>query len=140
MPNTPPNLVASGNIRPFRFVKMSGNFTGAEADANDPIIGVAYPGTDYPPVVDDRVTVGEFAAIAGEVISILGDGEQGLVELAETVTAGKRVKSDADGLAVAVLLTGTTRQEYGAILLEGGDAGDRVRCYVQLGVFLPAAA
>ena len=138
MPNTPPRLVAGGTIYPCRFVKMSGvaDDRGLQATANDVLIGVSYDGGKFSPL-SDLVTDNPHAQ-AGDSIGLYGDGEQCLLELGDTVVRGNRLKADADGKGVAIATTGTTIQQYGAIALESGIAGDKARVFVLLGSERPS--
>jgi hypothetical protein len=125
MPNTPPVLVAGGTIRPCRFVKLSttADFTGLEADANDEIIGISREGTNK----FDSAN----AAVAGDPLPIIGDGEIGLLEVgAVAIVRGARLKSDADGKAEAIAATGTTIQQIGAVALQSGGVGEKIRVQV----------
>jgi hypothetical protein len=138
MPNTPPRLVAGGTINPCRFVKMS---TAAddrclEADANEDVIGVSYEGGKYAPL-SDLVTTNPHA-IAGDPVGLYGDGDQCLLELGADAVRGNKLKSDADGKGVPIATTGTTLQRYGAMALESGKSGEKIRVFVQLGSERPA--
>jgi hypothetical protein len=138
MPNTPPRLVAGGNIYPCRFVKMStvADDRGLQATANDAPIGISYPEGRYAPLED--VVTTNYHAITDDPIGLYGDGEQCLLEIGDDVTRGGRLKSDADGKGVPVLTTGTTIQQYGAIALESGSSGEKIRVFVLLGSERPA--
>lgn len=139
MPNTPPNLLAGGTIRTCRFSKVSGDRTVLECDANDKIIGISQEGADQPPLSDMSIT--EKAADSGDTVRLFGDGDVCLLMAGDVIVAGDRLKSDNDGQGVPILLTGTTRQEYGAIALEGAAAsGRKILVQVTLGVMLPAVA
>lgn len=120
MANTPPQLRASGTIRPSRFVKMSGNFTGAEADANEDAVGISYQDGKYPPL-NDLVTTNNHAE-NGDPIRMYTDGDVCLLQYATTVTAGQRLKSDADGQGTPTTGSGDLLR---AVALEGGAAGER---------------
>lgn len=123
MANTPPNFRASGDIRPCRFVKISGNFTVAEADANEDAVGVAYQDGKFAPL-NDLVTTNNHAA-SGDIVRLYSDGDVCLLEYGGTVTAGQYLKSDADGKGVAVATTGTTNQLARALALDGGSSGEK---------------
>lgn len=139
MPNTPPRLVAGGNINPCRFVKMS---TAAddrclECDANEAPIGISYPEGRYAPQSDIVVT--NYHAIAGDSVGLYGDGDQCLLELGSGgATRGGRLKADADGKGVAIATTGTTIQNFGAIALESGSENEKIRVFVLLGSERPS--
>jgi len=128
MPNTPPHLMANGDIRPSRFVKIDATAAhkGLEADANEAVIGVAMPGSNYPPLSDLSITV--LAAKQGQYFQMYGDGDVCLLEAGAAVTTGNRLKSDADGRGVAIATTGTTLQHFGAVALEdAAAAGELIR-------------
>lgn len=139
MPNTPPRLVAGGNIYPCRFVKMStaADDRGLQATANDAPIGISYPEGRYAPLSD--VVTTNYHAIEGDPIGLYGDGEQCLLELGSGgATRGGRLKADADGKGVAVATTGTTIQQFGAVALESGSESEKIRVFVLLGSERPA--
>lgn len=138
MANTPHNFRASGTIRPCRFIKISGNDDCAECDANDRPIGITYQDGKYPPL-NDLVTTNNHAEDNDPVRSY-GIGDICLLELGGTVTAGDRLKSDADGKGVAIATTGTTIQQFGAVALEGGSSGEKRRVQIVLGSERPALA
>lgn len=133
MPNTPVHLIAGGDIRPFRFVKMDGTdaHEGKEADANERVIGICGGSTNQPPLSDLVLTA--LHAIEGQQIRLYGEGDQTILELGDTVTPFQRLKSDADGKGVPIATSGTTIQHFGAVALEGGSAGDRIEVQVQIG-------
>ena len=127
MPNTPVHLKAGGDIYPCRFVMLdtSADHTGLQATANGVIIGVAQEGSNYPPL-NDLVTTHK-AATSGEYFRLYGDGDQCLVEAGEAFDRGTRLKADANGKAVAILTTGTTRQNIGAVALaSAAAAGEKI--------------
>ena len=142
MPNTSPNLIAAGDIRPNRYVKIdstAGNsHYGLEADANEKVIGICGGETTQPPL-SDLVTTALHAS-SGKHIHLYGDGDECLLEISATVVQGDRLKSDGDGKGTPVATSGTTLQEYGAIALEAGSSGDKIRVQVTLGSVRPAIA
>lgn len=138
MANTPPNLRASGTIRACRIVKVSGNYTGAEADANELPIGITWQDGKYPPL-NDLVSSNPHAE-SGDPIRLYGDGDICLVELGDTVVANGRVKSDADGKAVPIATTGTTIQHFVGRMLEGGSSGEKRLVQILIGSERPALA
>ncbi len=141
MANTPPNLIAGGTIRPSRFVKIDtgADDSGLESDANEDTIGVSHDGSNQPPL-SDLVSTNN-AAIAGQHFRLFGDGDICLLEAGAAVANGERLKSDADGKGIPILLTGTTVQRYGAKAMETAAAdGDMIRVQVLSGLFLPAAS
>ncbi|GAB6165613.1 hypothetical protein JCM19992_16130 [Thermostilla marina] len=138
MPNTPPQLVAAGDIRPCRFVKIAAQHKAAECDANELPIGVSQQGTDKPEI--ENLSSATLAAAAGESLQIYSVGDVCLLEAGATINAGDRLKSDADGKGVPIATTGTALQNYGAVALQDGAAGELVRVFVLIGSERPALA
>ena len=127
MPNTPPNLMANGAIRPSRFVQLdtSADKKVIEGTANCKLIGVAHEGTNYPPLSDLSITA--YAAEAGEYLKMYGDGDVCLLEAGDAITMGDRLKSDSAGRGVAIATTGTTIQQFGAVALQTASAaGEKI--------------
>lgn len=114
---------ASGDIRPCRFVTLSGDYEVAEANAGDYTAGVSQEGLRGPNTPDAAETL---AAATGEQLTIYGPGEYCLLELAATLSAGALVKPNADGEAIAA----TVDAPVGAVLECGGGDGDRVRALI----------
>jgi hypothetical protein len=130
MPTNNANFIADGNINPSTFVTQTG--TSADnrvlaATANQKICGVAQEWTKAAPLSG----ASGIAAAAGDQITVYGQGDQCLLTYGATVTRGSLLKSDANGNAVVV--TGTTVQNYGARALESGVAGDLHQVQVLLG-------
>lgn len=113
-----PNLVAGGDINPFRFVVLSGAYTGTQAGAaSKKIVGV----TDG----SVRLFNATLNAIAGDEISIQPTNTV-QVEAGDLITAGAFITSDSSGRAV----TATTGQTAFYLALEGATAaGDIIRCF-----------
>jgi hypothetical protein len=124
------SAVAAGNIAPSRFVIQSttlqGQVTQATAGAG-PLWGISQPGTRNTPYssLDDG-----FAAIAGENLTIFGPNMQCLLELGGTVTLNQRLKSDLNGKGIATTADG---DEYGALAMMAGAAGDLIEVQVEVG-------
>jgi hypothetical protein len=140
MPNTPPNLIARGNISASRFVKLdtATNFGVVQATANSKNIGVIYEGTNQAPLSDIVTT--DYAAKSGQEIRLYGDGDVCSVIAGAAVTAGDLVKSDANGYAVTTAVTGTTVQWVSGIALEAATAaGQELRIQVKNFPYLPSA-
>jgi hypothetical protein len=117
-----PNLIASADILPFRFVKVSGAFTGAKCDA----------GTDIPVGVTDG-SVANFAntqsgglhASSGLPIS-LQPSNTVQVEAGGNIAAGDFLMSDGNGRALLLATSGN----YGTYqALEAGAAGEVIRAF-----------
>lgn len=105
-----PELVASGDINPFRMVVLSGAFTGAQATAaSKKIIGV----TDG----SVRRFDATLNAITGDQIS-LQPSFTVQVEASTGILAGAYLTSDADGKAI----TATSGQEAAYLALEAAAA------------------
>lgn len=120
---------ASGNILPCRFVKVSGAKTVAQAGDNEEIIGVAFEGTQKPPLADLVSTA--YAAETGQSVAVYSVGEICLVEAGGAVSAGGLVRSDSQGRAVAVETTGTTIRNYAGVALEAATAaGQKIQILV----------
>jgi hypothetical protein len=56
----------------------------------------------------------------------------------EPTHRGNLLKSDADGKGVPIATTGTTIQQYGAMALESGKSGEKIRVFIMLGSERPA--
>lgn len=137
MPTTNPSttLLASGDIRPCRFVKAnaSADFGCTEADANEVVIGIVDQST--------KAFDSSLHASAGLPAHVFIEGAECLLEVGSGgVTAGAFIKSDADGKGVLAATTGTTEQNHGAQALEAGAEGALVRVRVHLASRYPALA
>ena len=134
-----PHLLANGDIRPARFVKLTYGDGGVakafEADANESPIGISQEGTNTAPIPG---VTSDKAAEQGQGLQLHVEGEECLLELGGTVAVGNFVKSDADGKGVAAATTGTDVQYVGATALESGVAGNKIRVKVQLMSHRPA--
>ncbi|MCP4535782.1 MAG: hypothetical protein GY832_01385 [Chloroflexi bacterium] len=131
MPNTPPQLMAGGNIYPSRFVKIdaSNDFKGLQAGDNVKTIGISDVGTNYAPLSDQSVSA--YAAKAGQNLRLFGDGDICLLKIGGTVTAGDELKSDADGQGVSIAGSGTTNQRVGAVAIQSGVSGNFILVQVR---------
>ena len=118
-----PELVASGNIYPFRFVKISGDFTGAACAAiTDQALGV----TDGSLRLASALGA-VYHAISGDPIT-LQPSNTVQIELGATVTAGQYLMPKASGAGVADVAAGATAVSA-YIALQGGDSGDIIRAF-----------
>ena len=112
-----PNLVASGDINPFRFVELSGAFQGAQANAaSDNILGA----TDG----SVRRFDASLNAISGDQISLQSTNTI-QIEAGGNITAGNLLTSDSVGRAVA----GASTNVCYYIALEGGASGEIIRAF-----------
>ena len=136
--NNTVHLVASGDIRPCRFVKISGANAGAEADANEETIGISGDSTKGPPGISGSSTN---HAESTDPIELYGLGDECKVEAGGSFSAGDKLKSDADGKAVVSATTGATMQNVSARALEASTgSGQLVRVVVERDTYYPALA
>jgi hypothetical protein len=131
-----PAYIADGDISVSRFVTGgASDFTVTEADANELIFGISQEGPRLPPGIYGADAK---AAVDGEALRVYGLGETCMLEVGDSVSAFRFLKADADGKGVH-LATGTaTLQYYGALSLENGAAGEKIRVQVIPGLVLPA--
>lgn len=130
MPAASPNYVADGNINVSTFVKHTGttvDFRVSAAGAGDRIAGVAQEGPKAAPIPGASATL---AAAQGDHLRVYGIGEECLLSIGATVAAGDRLKSDASGLGTPTTAAG---DEFGAIAMQNGVNGDKIRVLVQIG-------
>lgn len=135
-----PHLMANGDIRPARFVEIqnaSGIAKAIEANANERVIGISHDGTNTAPIPG---VTSDKAAESGQGLQLHVEGEECLLELGGTVTAGAFVKSDGDGKGVIALTTGTVLQEIGAVARDNGASGEKIRVKIQIHRHRPAIA
>jgi sulfur carrier protein ThiS len=127
-------FTASADIRPSRFVKISGNYTVAECDANEWPIGISAEYGENAPIPSQST---EYVADSGHscpvytestpidqpVLLILGSGG---------ATAGVLLKSDTNGAGVAVA---SNNDIYGAQAMEAGSSGEAIRVRIVRGYY-----
>ena len=138
--NNTPQLVATGNIRPCRFVKMDTgeDNSGAEADANEVTLGISEEGTEAAPIPSQTT---QYHASDGTPIGLYSAGDICLLKAGSGGwTRGDRLKSDADGQGVTIASSGTTVQNIGAIGLESAAEGAFGRVQVRHESYRPALA
>lgn len=124
-------FIAGGDIQPCRFVRVTGEHQVQQGGDNTPVIGVSGPSAKFPPLTNLITT--NYHARAGDPVYFFADGEECLLEAGGSFTAGTRLKSDANGRAVAIATSGTTIQHIGAIAKEGATAaGQLVRVIVKI--------
>lgn len=122
-------LIAGGNVRPKRFVRISGENTVTEATGAQPIFGVSGQYTRNIPygALDDG-----FHAIATEPCRVFLPGEVCGIVVGAAVTAGDRVKADGSGRAIPV---SANNDQYGGIALQTASiAGAEIEIMIQPGV------
>lgn len=120
--------IASGNIKPGRFVKISGDNTVSQCSTGERIYGISKMGTRNLALsgFDDG-----FVAIAGEAVHIYGPGDPGCeLVLGGTVAAGDYLKSDSDGCGV---VADTNLDDYGARTAVAGVATEQIPVEVLIG-------
>lgn len=132
------SMVAGGDVRPCRFIKVStaADYTCLEADANEAVIGISTNAVRDAPVPNADTD----AAEAGDDLHYNPIGSVCDLELGGTVARGDEIKSDADGKGVVRATTGTTLQNFGAIALESGVSGEFIKVLVVRGSVYPALA
>lgn len=123
-------FLASGNIGTSRFVST---ITGSayyveQATASKRIVGVSQPGTLYAPGTSAD---SGYAGVTGSVIKVFQDGEEALLDLGGTVSAGDQLTADASGQGVAVSITATGHVYVGGIALSNGASGESIRIRVK---------
>lgn len=122
---------ASGNINPCRFVKIvtTVDDTVAEASADtDVILGVS--GTDTRRIPYTGLDDG-LHAVAGEPCAVWVPSSEGvLLDIGGTVAAGDYLTATTGGKGIT---TTTDKKKVGAIALESGANGDRIRVRVYMG-------
>lgn len=122
-------MIAGGDIRPSRFVKIStaADNTVLEADANEKCFGIATEATQDAPLAGAD---GD-AAEATDQVMIHPPGSMCQLTIGSAgVTRGDRIKSDSDGKGVVCAVVGTTNQEIGAEALES--ALENELCWVRV--------
>ena len=122
------SLVATGDIRPSRFIVLStaADFTAAEANAGEFIVGISQMGTHDPP---GTTGAGAQAARTGQVFHAYSGGQQCWLECGTTITRNDILKSDNDGQGVVA----TAGDKYGAHAMESGVSGDLIQVQVRIG-------
>jgi len=115
-----PTYQASGNISPSRFVALvSGtDYTVTQCVAAGNPVGISHKGTE----AWDSV----YAATDGRGVGVHGPGSTALLELGGVVSAGDYLAPDANGKGVAVSLTATAHDDYGAFALRNGLSGELI--------------
>lgn len=127
MPLYNPAFLASGPIKPARFVKISGEFTVAQCALGDGVIGVAQEGTFAPPNLATLLggTESGLAADIGKSLKVFGLGDVCVVLSGADITAGTKVQADSDGKAIPVAST-TGPHNVGGIALNSVLSGEKV--------------
>lgn len=129
---TMPPFTANGNVSPARFIAPVTSSTGGSlavqaSDPTEPIIGISYNETRFPPngPADDG-----YCAIAGEPLPYHGPLQICGLILGDTVTdANTPLTTDSNGKGVPVDTTDTTIVWVGAFALQPGVADDEIMVY-----------
>jgi hypothetical protein len=136
MPNTPPQLVADGNILPNRFLKASTNsFRCLQADGTAPIIGISGDGTKYPPQPEISNV---YHAEQNDPVDVRAVGDIALLSIVVAVNMGELLTSDGNGQGVPAGTSASTAEFVGARALEAGIAQDLIRVEVLPMTYTPA--
>lgn len=130
-----PNYTADGDINPCRFVKMDGAastyFRVLECAAvTDTPIGISQEGSREAPGLSGASAL---AAAAGDTLQVHGLGDECLLELGTGgASAGDLLGPDADGKGIALTPAdgGGAEKYIGAIALQPGSAGEKIRVQV----------
>lgn len=114
MPQNTPNLIAGGDVLPFRFVQLSGSNTGTVlADAAGPAAGVSekFPKRHNE---DEHAETGDPLSLqAGDVVQVECGEAIGAGDLVKAGTAGRAFEWDDD----------TTEWIHGQAMQAGAAAG-----------------
>jgi hypothetical protein len=117
---------ALGDIGTCRFVTQSASYDDAitESNSGDQPIGVSGKDTRTPPYsgLDDGLH-----AVSGEAALVYTAGDEALLDLGGTVTAGDYVKPDNSGKGVTA---STDKDKVCVKALESGVDGERIRVIV----------
>lgn len=119
-----PNLIASGDIYPFRFVEIatSAEFTGSQANAaSDNILGA----TDGSIKLASPLISNQVHATTGDPITLQPTNTVQVEVGTGGVLVGSYITSDANGKAVIA----TTGQTAYYLSLQAGSAADIVRAF-----------
>lgn len=124
-----PSFTAAGNIRPCRFVKITGAMQVSECGVlGERAFGISQEGLVDTPIPGASATL---AATAGLPVGVFGPGETCLLQVSAAVTPGALLRTTADGRAVATV---TANDNYSAIALEAQATVDgRVLVFIQSG-------
>lgn len=134
---------AGGTIYPMRFVKLSTTENELlQCGANEQIWGVSQEGAKLP-LHNEEFAAGQYSYLTetrsdapavntiGDICDVIAGG---------SFNCGDRLKSDADGKAVAAATTGTTVQFISGRALEAGVTGQPSKILVESYPYRPAIA
>lgn len=129
--NYEPSWKSSGNIAPCVFVTIDPGFDEQvlQSVVGDMPIGVMWDGMQAPPgVAGSDNTIAATSGAYG--FRVVGLGNDTIIQLAGTVSPGNVLKPNGSGQAIS----GTVGDRYGAVALQAGTSGQRIRCLVMRGV------
>ena len=130
-----PACRCSGTIVVASFVKLdtAHNNSIMQSGANGIVFGVSQLGSRAAPI-PDIVADPPQAGLAGESIRAYRDGEFCLLHIGASVTTGDKLKADASGFGTPCVSSVGTKENYGAIALESGSAGEYIKVLVTIGI------
>lgn len=126
--NTPKlNFVCGSAIYPSRFVKVSASadYQCLPCTASDTPDGISQEGGRYPPVTGATGVAGD----TNDPLAVYAVQQTCILELGSTVTRGSLVGPDSAGKGIPAL----TGQTYGAVALESGVSGNKIRVEIIIG-------
>ncbi len=121
-----PSLTATGNVPPCVFLSISGENTGAPTGAGMSSVGVTDGFTDRAPN-DGALAAATYIATTGRPIPYKPVGCVVDLSILDTIVAGARIMSDANGFGINHATTGKLSC---AIALRGGVSGEKIPVYV----------
>lgn len=131
---TMPNFIAGGNVARCRFISRhsTGFNTVIQASAaTQLLVGISADWTKYPPGSVSDTAISGLHAQTGDQVSYHGPLQMCLLELGGTVSDPRiPLTSDADGKGVATAPSDGTTVYYGALPLEAGVSGDKIKVWV----------
>ncbi len=129
--NYEPSFKASGSISPCVFVTLDPGFDEQvlQSVTGDMPIGVMWDGMNAPPGLSGSDNT--LAAASGAFgFRVIGLGNDCIIQVAGTVSPGNVLKPNSVGQAIS----GAVGDRYGAVALQAGTSGQRIRCLVMRGV------
>lgn len=113
-----PSIFVTGDTAQDFYCKIATGYTV-------PLLGVVHDGSRTAPIPEVSTV---YAAAAGEPVRVHGEGDTCRIKLGGTVTAFDLLTATTGGTAVTC-----STGYFGAQALEGGDAGELIRCQVKFG-------
>jgi hypothetical protein len=141
VPTTNPSYAAYGNITLSSFVKIDTNNNHAvlQAGNNSSIVGISQEGSQLAPFSGASPLSSQagssLAAIGNATLPatlrVYGLGEECLLMLGNNTIRGQFLRSDSTGNGTPAETTGNVSVNIGALALESGSAGEKIRVQVQ---------